>query len=76
MNDDRGNIEQDAGDLVRVFLENRSSQETIKNGLWLWSDGGLDGPWSYRPRIMSASSTDLRGAQILVHESAIVLLAP
>ena len=75
MNDYRGNIEQDAGDLVRVFPESVSSQEAIKNCLWLWSDGGLEGPWSYRSRIMSASSTELRQAQILVYESAIVLLA-
>lgn len=75
MNDDRGDIKQDARDLVRVFLETFSSQETIKNGLRFWSDGGLDGLWSYRSRIMSASSTELRRAQILVYESAIVLLA-
>ena len=65
MNNDRSKVEQHARNLVRVFFELFASQETIKQGLWLWKSSGLHRLGSNRPGIWGISSSDLGPESIL-----------
>lgn len=44
MNDDGRNVEEDAGNLVRMLLELFSGQNTIKDNIGLWERSRLHFP--------------------------------
>lgn len=65
MNDDGGNVEQNAGYLRRVLFELLPGQEAIKESLGGRTFRRLHGCWAHTSRVWSTSSTDVRPQDVL-----------